>query len=316
MAFASHVTTIRSQADGDRASRLTVGYSVFSGRSRSCGYTTIIITCLLNAHSSASVVVACTTLLMYGLLKPQTSPRELLGIQLGTIDPRLFISPFSTRQAQSGFLGNNFIANSPQIILSILYYSINRIYTCFWFNEEFSTYAVKRKGLRVSRVPTGFQRTTYNLQLPYRYIIPFMSMSSLLHWLVSQCIFVATYTGANIYGTKDSSKFTGDNAVFSCVYSPRAILATTCVALLMVGALVGISSWEFKSAMPLTGTCSASISARCHDIADESCSNATWMPVKWGALSPPDLNDDDGFVGHCTFSAGEVYMPQDGKKYI
>ena len=44
--------------------------------------------------------------------------------------------------------------------------------------------------LRVTE-PCGLQRSTYYLQLPYLYAIPLLIVSTLLHRLVSQSIFIA-----------------------------------------------------------------------------------------------------------------------------
>jgi hypothetical protein len=52
--------------------------------------------------------------------------------------------------------------------------------------------AYHRKGLRVSENPRGAQRSTYFLQLPYRYAIPLLIVSSAMHWMVSQSLFLVT----------------------------------------------------------------------------------------------------------------------------
>lgn len=48
--------------------------------------------------------------------------------------------------------------------------------------------ATTRKGLRVT-APRGEQRSSYFLQLPYRWAVPLMIVSGALHWLMSQTIF-------------------------------------------------------------------------------------------------------------------------------
>ena len=47
------------------------------------------------------------------------------------------------------------------------------------------TTAMSEKLLRVSE-PRGAQRSTYYLSLPYRYIVPLLLSSAVLHWLVLQ----------------------------------------------------------------------------------------------------------------------------------
>lgn len=76
------------------------------------------------------------------------------------------------------------VANSPQFLLSFLYFAYNSLWTYMLLTDEWASYARRRKPLRVTS-PTGIQRSTYRLQLLYRYGIPLMLMSGLLHWLVS-----------------------------------------------------------------------------------------------------------------------------------
>jgi len=57
-------------------------------------------------------------------------------------------------------------------------------------NKEYTSYATKRKGLRVSnKVDDTAQRGTYYLQVPYRYGIPLLILSILLHFFTSQAFF-------------------------------------------------------------------------------------------------------------------------------
>ena len=82
------------------------------------------------------------------------------------------------------------IANSPQIILSWVYFSYNGLLTLLAMAREWESYMLHRKGLRVSDAPQGKQRATYFPQLPYTLAIPFMLISGFLHWIVSQSFFL------------------------------------------------------------------------------------------------------------------------------
>ena len=82
------------------------------------------------------------------------------------------------------------IANSAQAILSFLFLTYYGLFTCTLRNGEWSSYAYERKGLRVA-TPKGAQRSTYRLQLPYKYGVHSLLVSGLLHWLVSQSVFLA-----------------------------------------------------------------------------------------------------------------------------
>ncbi len=81
------------------------------------------------------------------------------------------------------------IANLPQALLSFLYLTYNALFTCMLLAEEWSGFAHQRKSLRVS-CPVGKQRSTYWLQPPNIYSLPLLVMSAMLHWLVSQSLFL------------------------------------------------------------------------------------------------------------------------------
>jgi hypothetical protein len=58
--------------------------------------------------------------------------------------------------------------------------------------RELPRYGLRQNGLRVSTNPRGAQRSTYFLQLPYRFGIPIIVATSVLHWLLSQSIFLVS----------------------------------------------------------------------------------------------------------------------------
>ncbi|KAF2175728.1 hypothetical protein K469DRAFT_743214 [Zopfia rhizophila CBS 207.26] len=111
----------------------------------------------------------------------------LARLGYGAVDPRAIID-WPIRDTVSNVL----LANLAQPILSFLYFSYNGLFTCMLLGYEWSQYAHRRKGLRVSRAPSGEQRSTYFLQLPYRFALPLMVLSGVLHWLVSQSIFLVS----------------------------------------------------------------------------------------------------------------------------
>jgi hypothetical protein len=77
-----------------------------------------------------------------------------------------------------------------------------------------------RKTLRVS-APVGIQRSSYFVSMPLRYGIPLISTMSLLHWLVSQSLFVVATISYGGDGTADT-------AVYTSAYSLQAIIAGLC----------------------------------------------------------------------------------------
>lgn len=178
--------------------------------------------------------------------------------------------------------------------------------------SEYLEFATHRKGLGVSVPKPGTaQRSTYFLQLPYRIAIPLMVLSGILHWMVSQSIFLAVVAEYASTGVLTSSV-----AVASCGFSPLAIILVLALGGGTAIATVVIGRCKFKSiGMPLAGSCSVAISAACHppswdiDTATEA--------VKWGVI-PGSENGDVGTqneVGHCSFTSGDVEEVQNGARY-
>lgn len=85
-------------------------------------------------------------------------------------------------------------ANMPQLLLSFSYFVYNSLYTRLCAEKEWNSYGVDHHPLRVTR-PQGQQRSTYRLQLPYQYSIPLIIVSIVLHWLVSNALYVFVIEG-------------------------------------------------------------------------------------------------------------------------
>ena len=200
----------------------------------------------------------------------------------------------------SGLFFSIFAANSPQIICSFLYFLYNGLFTCMLLAEEWNAHASERKFLRVTS-PKGRQRSTYRLQLPYRYGIPVLICSSTLQWFVSQSIFLARVNVINSQNLEVAELST-------CGYSPMAIIFAIILGSIVV--LVGISNGfrKLTVGMPLASSCSAAISAACHP--PKTDVGASLKRVMWGVC-----NDSNESVGHCTFTSFEVETPIVGRRY-
>ena len=81
------------------------------------------------------------------------------------------------------------VANLPQVLVSCLYFAYNTVYTSMVSADEWSRFTTQRKTLRTTD-PKGLQRSTYWLSLPWTYALPLAAASSMLHWLISQALFV------------------------------------------------------------------------------------------------------------------------------
>lgn len=187
------------------------------------------------------------------------------------------------------------------------FYRINGILTAMVMAKEWSDFAYERKTLRVT-VPEGGQRSTYYLQLPYRYGIPLLSASMLLHWLTSQAIFLDRRVVEQAWQDENyEESWTGN--VSAVGYSPMAVMLCLVVGSLIIFALIALGFRKYKSGIPLAGSCSAAISAACH--AFDKKNNVTTLPLRWGVVEEAEGNR----FGHCAFSSGDVSKPQFGGQY-
>ncbi|KAE8363430.1 hypothetical protein BDV27DRAFT_158828 [Aspergillus caelatus] len=247
---------------------------------------------------------ACGTLLALGLILSFDST-GIWSVGLGQTSTQTLIS--SGGYTIPSVVANSLVANLPQLIFSMLYFACNGLITTMALAHEWSQYANQRKGLRVSAEPMGTQRSTYFLSLPYRYAIPFIIVSTLVHWLISESLFLVMIEAYTVNLERDPT-----NDIITCGYSAVAIVATISVGAVALGALIGLSFRRFKSGMPVAGSCSLAIAASCHANAnprDLSREDESALPLQWGEVGGREP------VRHCTFSSAEVYMPQNGRVY-
>ncbi|KAL3472966.1 hypothetical protein BJX99DRAFT_249257 [Aspergillus californicus] len=203
---------------------------------------------------------------------------------LGEVTTSTILTGMDTPATASGVLSMILLANTPQVLVSAAYFMYNALLTCMLGAVEYDNYAQEPKPLRVSW-PRGAQRSTYYLSLPYRYSIPLLLVSAVLHWLVSQSFFFVEIIPFNSAGVAQDR-----DEVVTCGYSPVAIIFAIVVAgsLLIVSILLGFR--RFSSRMPLAAQCSATISAACHPSSASSSTtdgdnDHALKPVQWGELS-------------------------------
>ena len=188
---------------------------------------------------------------------------------------------------------NILISNSPQVIFSLNYLLYNSLFTSMLLTAEVNSFVARRKTLRVSN-PRGDQRSTYYLQLPYRYAVPLMVLSGWLHWLISQSIFLVNVSVFDMNGTEDPSR-----AISGCGWSGRGLVATLCVGAIMMAMLFGVGSRKYHSGMPIMTSCSQAISAACHPPPGDA--DAAFQGLMYGVTI--EMADRCRYVG---FSSQEV----------
>lgn len=120
----------------------------------------------------------------------------------------VFTSPLSTSSAA-------LIANTPQLVFVILDLFCTNLFYCIVAGKQWTRFATKAKALRVS-TPRGDQRGTYPLGLPTRYAASLLAFSILLHWLISQSIFLARANMIAVDGTISTDPY---HILSNCGYS-------------------------------------------------------------------------------------------------
>ncbi|KAF2452340.1 hypothetical protein BDY21DRAFT_407015, partial [Lineolata rhizophorae] len=258
-----------------------------------------------------SIVTAPSVLLGIGLTQHGAAGMSFWKTGFGTsnigYEPTFVLSFGHGIYQQKRLLNNILLANSPQLFLSLTYLLYNNILTSMLVGLEWISFAHKRFSLRVSK-PCGRQRATFWLQLPYRYSLPLILSTTVLHWLASQAIFLDHRL---VQQSWRGGEYADSNAghVLTVGYSPFALVFCLVVAVGMTAALVALALRRYRRGMPLAGSCSAAISAACHPPRCDA--DASALPVKWGALIEEPV---DG-VGHCTFTSLRVEPPNGGRRY-
>ncbi|KAM0345474.1 hypothetical protein ACHAPU_006401 [Fusarium lateritium] len=139
------------------------------------------------------------------------------------------------------FLGLTMISNLPQLLLS-------------------SRYSTVFSSLRVTN-PTGQQRSTYRLQLPYHWSIPVLTFSAMLHWVYSNCLYVDSYN----YHSPDPPYSVFDST-YALQYSTVATLVALVLSAIATIAPLAFSQVRLPGDIVLGGNNSRIISAACHCI--------------------------------------------------
>ncbi|KAF2653614.1 hypothetical protein K491DRAFT_661661 [Lophiostoma macrostomum CBS 122681] len=191
-------------------------------------------------------------------------------------------------------LFNAWIVNLPQILLSFCYLGLNSICTSLASAEEWNL-ARTRKALRVTR-PQGQQRSTYFLQLPYRWALPLMITSGILHWLMSQSLFFVRYDIID----REEHRVDG-RSKSACGFSRISLLVFLIIALVLVCVIGWAGLRGLKQKLPFANSCSLAISAACHPMTFEA--NPQLEEVKWGVVVEEQV--EEGYI-HCTITSAHT----------
>lgn len=217
----------------------------------------------------------------------------------------------TSSDTDESFILKALIVNSPQIWLSAVYFLTNGFVTAICTQLEWTSYAKHRKGLRVSSDKCGSQRSTYFLQLPYRYSVPLLAIFGILHWLLSQSCFVTDEIWQN---PASSEAFQDAFQLANVGWSPLSTLIALSITAALMVFLIVQGLWKINTPMPLLGSCSAVIAAACQPTGDAPSRGAHLRKVKWGVICEP-TESGAGEIGHCGFSDGYVGVPVEGNLY-
>ena len=258
-------------------------------------------------------LVSCGVLLFIAVLHIRyLSDSSIWSLGFGTVNVHTILDYVGTTNADVGHAPTSnaliptvLLANTPQLLLSALYFLYNSIFTRMLAASEWSRFALQRKSLRVSS-PQGEQRSTYWLQLPWTYSIPLGIAAVLLHWLASQSLFLVKIDTYNPRQILDPSK-----SFSSCGYSAYALAMALIVGSIMVIALLANGFRQIDpTMMRVARSCSLAISAACHRPPEDT--EASLLPVQWGAV----FHDSEKGPGHCCFTSLSVDKPIEGHRYM
>lgn len=234
-----------------------------------------------------------------------------------------------------GTVSGAMLVNSFQLALSTTYFVYNSLYTAQCGATEWSQFSSSQPSTLRVTYPRGQQRSTFYLQLPWRYGIPLTSLLALMHFLISQSIF---FVRLEYYDSQGTRKPTLD--LHGVSYSGSATLTSVCVGAFMIILQFINAARKLDNRMPIHGNRSAVISAMCHLISDEGNksdeigSQMDLKPLMWGVTRQPKRARDsttdilttqteDGAdseveiePGHCSFTDQIVSLPEVGQPYI
>jgi hypothetical protein len=128
--------------------------------------------------------------------------------------------------------------------------------------DEFSTYTHDVNGL------TGFRSTRF-LQLPYPITVTLMGICIMLHWLVSEALFV---------GGPNNSEYLG------IYWSPCALLLIGLITLTLLIAISILYVFPFPSKMPVMAGSGQVVLNACCQLESPMLTEG----VQWGDISTPE----------------------------
>lgn len=224
----------------------------------------------------------------------------------------IFPPALDTRLSEENFACFVLVVNSPQVVVSMIYYLVNNVLTRMLLAAEYTSYAIKRKPLRVS-FPQGQQRSTYYLTIPYRWSVPTFVIFSVLHLLMSEAFSYVEAMPYSVHGHFDEDRLMPAIAV--SIVASGLYMGILVYCWMHMYLAMHIIRFDYPP-MPLALNCSAAISAACHP--PESDTDAAEKPVMWGEVQRENSmgGDGDERYRYCSFSSQEVIEVSPLERYV
>lgn len=215
----------------------------------------------------------------------------------------------------TSLIGVALLANIPQILLAAVWLLYMGIITSMFLAADWAIFGTKGQPLMVNNA-RGQQRGTRLLGAPLGWGLSLLTLQVILHWLVSQSIFVISLNIHDPDGNLTQYRKEGPRFL-NCGYSPIAIIFTVIASvLLMLSAMILACRKLPQDAPPVVATCSAAISAACHLPHGVLEQGSLYGSMKWGQCGQPQYG-----VAHCAlmpeaaFKNGFAKSPVPGWAY-
>lgn len=201
--------------------------------------------------------------------------------------------------------------------------------------KEWATFSSGYIPLRVSN-PKGNQVSTFRLQLPYKYSVPLILISILLHWILSNTLYLTVSVGGYFFEVRQSQGISSSDAPFQAFlavgYSGWALmllLVLSCI-LICIPIITGLSRLPENSIV--VGSNSFAIATSCHisplskiddmsnddtkSDAAESDARSEWLISARNSMDIPAPNMEDApneyleKISQCELKWGVVSVPK------
>ena len=244
---------------------------------KALGVLDIIVVCFWWITGIAVTTIG--TYLWYSVAGGLSLSNRMKRFGLGTEDPATsLVSGTTGHPFQEGlsFPVQVILANLPQVWSTIAYLTWNNQITRIWLEQEWRSFhrSYQRPRVSVNSREPGLRSARW-LQLPYWVSAILMSISVVLHWLVSQTLFVV-----EIYFSDATVA-----SVFHLHYSPLALISVGTLAMALV---FGITIYYFvpvRTWMPLLAGSTRIVFDSCFRL------SSTGLPrsgIAWGDISTRD----------------------------